>query len=621
MSAYLAVLIALGSVWVFVFSPSVFVKSGALATILLALAHVIRFERAWLEAHLHGSGAVIRAFPRYAARILTPAFFVAFAVAAYASTALPYAAALDGLRIMFPIVVVLGIALAWMHYGGAHEMLAPEAGGRAWLAPLLLILILAGGYWLRAAHLSDGFLNVDEGISGIAAEAFAETGSPTMPSGKIYGREILSTALIASGISVFGFDEFGARIAGVTFGMLTVLLAFFLGRAVADRRVGLVFAALMALSFVMIEYSTFARMYVFLAFFFTLTMYCAVRFFDQRSLLWLSLTALSAVLCFLSHRIGFIALPIPLLMAMYAWRAEYGRIARTRLSLIVAVLALLVLIGIALFPLLHEAFLARVYQNQTPYRFGAMFSEIGRSYQLIADALGLAAALVPMGALFVAGHLRRAGRDGVLLLLVYAFVGIALAVDIAIYSQAFGTGYRDRYVFLIMPLFLMLAAVAAVAADTLARLRGAGVAFLIALIATTPAFALVPPAREVTALEREAFRSDIADLLASGDYAVVGSSPELVMIYAKQPEYWLISHAGEIALYGRDGRYHYTRSAILETLPELLALENERSVFVMMERDRWRFVSPAIREHIFATYEPYGPEQPKFDVFVKTFTP
>lgn len=121
---------------------------------------------------------------------------------------------------------------------------------------LTLIILLAFG--LRAYQLEEipPALNWDEISIGYNAYSVLKTGKDEwgqfMPIHfKAYGEYKLPAQVYFSipGIAIFGLNEFGVRVTALVYGTLTVLIMFFLGRAIfASNLVGLVAAFLLAIS-------------------------------------------------------------------------------------------------------------------------------------------------------------------------------------------------------------------------------------------------------------------------------------------------------------------------------------------------------------------------------------
>jgi 4-amino-4-deoxy-L-arabinose transferase-like glycosyltransferase len=147
---------------------------------------------------------------------------------------------------------------------------------------LLAVLILAGGF-LRVWNLSVPSLWVDEANTVYSAESMEKTGQDLFPSGRINGRAQLHTALVALVFRFLGVSEMTARLPSVFFGLLSVIMVYFLGKRVFNNKVGLWTAFFVTFSHFEIGWSRTARMYTLLQFLSLLTLYIFILGFERRS--------------------------------------------------------------------------------------------------------------------------------------------------------------------------------------------------------------------------------------------------------------------------------------------------------------------------------------------------
>ena len=138
-------------------------------------------------------------------------------------------------------------------------MTASRAGQRAVIA--LLGLILGGGLWLRLAHLERPSFDTDEYYHVFAGQELNAGHGPRLPSGNLYTRALPFTKLVAVSFAHLGVSETSARLPGVVFGMLVILATFFIGRRWFGAREGLLAAALVAVSPLMVDTARLCRMY------------------------------------------------------------------------------------------------------------------------------------------------------------------------------------------------------------------------------------------------------------------------------------------------------------------------------------------------------------------------
>jgi hypothetical protein len=141
-----------------------------------------------------------------------------------------------------------------------------------------LILIVAVGAYLRLTHLGALGFRWDEDLSGLAVRAILEKGVPELPSGMVYLRGGVFSHLMAASASLLGFSEFALRLPAALFGIALIPVGYWFGAALFGRTVGLVTAALLAISFWDIDLSRYARFYSAFSVLYVLTLYAIWRF-------------------------------------------------------------------------------------------------------------------------------------------------------------------------------------------------------------------------------------------------------------------------------------------------------------------------------------------------------
>lgn len=146
--------------------------------------------------------------------------------------------------------------------GKKPNLMDADHGSRTTPGALAVLLLLtAVGAFFRFWRLGElGFI-VDEGYQAAAVAGILEHGVPLLDSGFIYSRSILFLYLQAGSALLLGFDEFALRLPTAILGVLGIPVAYWFGKSLFSVRVGLVLAALMALSAWEIEYSRYARFY------------------------------------------------------------------------------------------------------------------------------------------------------------------------------------------------------------------------------------------------------------------------------------------------------------------------------------------------------------------------
>lgn len=179
---------------------------------------------------------------------------------------------------------------------GQHWTLSP------WLVVGAIALVAAA---LRLWRLGALGIVADENISILAVDGILEHGYPLLPSGMIYLRLGWFGYVVAAFAGVFGHNEFWLRLPAVLFNVAAIPLAYLFASRLFSKPVGLVVAALVALSPPEIEIARLVRMYAPFAFFYLWTTLAIYRRYIDRtsasSLLPLGLALVSVI----THQLGF----------------------------------------------------------------------------------------------------------------------------------------------------------------------------------------------------------------------------------------------------------------------------------------------------------------------------
>lgn len=127
---------------------------------------------------------------------------------------------------------------------------ATDPPADAWWEWALLALITAAAFALRARHLTAIPGNIDGDITVVGREALLLIGQPAWIGVNTYFQfPQFFYMLSALSMRLFGQDLYGLFLGSVLIGVATVPAVFWLGRELADRRVGLLAAALLTISY------------------------------------------------------------------------------------------------------------------------------------------------------------------------------------------------------------------------------------------------------------------------------------------------------------------------------------------------------------------------------------
>ena len=156
--------------------------------------------------------------------------------------------------------------------------------------PLLMVslLTLIGGY-LRFSNLGGLSFHHDEFYMVSAAKGYLETGdfklwdfSSNTPL-DLYDSNRFYTWVVAKSFSIFGFDEFAARIPGAIMGTLTILLIYLIFSNLASRSIALIASLLFAFDETAVYLSRFTRQYSFFLISYLLMVFYAWKGYETYS--------------------------------------------------------------------------------------------------------------------------------------------------------------------------------------------------------------------------------------------------------------------------------------------------------------------------------------------------
>ena len=189
---------------------------------------------------------------------------------------------------------------------------------------LVLILIIISASFIRLWGLDDIGFNNDEAIySGQAAtlagyEEFSKFFS-------IYRAHPLFLQFIISILFAnFGISDTIARTVPAIFGIMTVIITYFIGKMLYDRKVAIAAAIVITIIPYHIIVSREVLIDVPLSFFFTLTLFFLARYMkNSKGIHWLYLVGASSGLSFLSKEVGIFALISSIICLLFIKRLTF----------------------------------------------------------------------------------------------------------------------------------------------------------------------------------------------------------------------------------------------------------------------------------------------------------
>ena len=330
----------------------------------------------------------------------------------------------------------------------------------AWRPGLTLGVIVAVGAAARLVLMTQ-VMRYDESVTFLL---FGQSFETALTNYGFLGpnNHILHSLLVRASTLVFGTDPWAIRVPAFVFGVLLIVATYWWISSAVNRRAGLIAAALVAGSSLMIEYSTFARGYMIQAVAFVVLMEMGRRLLEERFWRRWAIWILVAVAGFAT--IPSFAFPFAAVVAWMGLNLIFGRQAGPRApmtwSMVAAVAAVAALSFLFHVPAIVTSGWVAVFDNDfvQPVPLWRLPSELGemvvRTTRFILRDGVVAWALPILVAPAIVGNRRSFGR----------FLTPALAVIGPIGVLAlFRVAPPPRIWLFLWPLYLSLAAVGLVA--------------------------------------------------------------------------------------------------------------------------------------------------------------
>lgn len=503
------------------------------------------------------------------------------------------------------------------------------------LSYLALAAILLAGAWLRWRYIAGVQPYPDEFATLLAVRSILDRGLPVLPSGLFYEHGLLFSYAGALAAWLFGYSRDVVRLVSLVFGLGSIGLVFYLGRRWFSPLAGLAAALGLAVAPAAVLWGGRARMYALLQFLVLLLVFAAVEGARQDKPRWRWL-ALGLFLAALLTQFVSLLLAPALLAALIAaaWLAgARGRPAWFRRRAVIwegLALAAASLIGVlvkragqpaGIEPLAADNAVAGVGQVLSIY--SDLGLDVAQAWRSIAPFFVAPEALLLTGLALIAlaWLLRslpaRASRTpqlfttlalGLLLILTTAEVLLIAPPD----------RLDEKYLFMLLPVLLLLAGQGLQLAHTFVETRASGwpspmsglkylsVLALIAIVAlAAPATAdlLADPGENYDA----AF-GYVRDHWQPGD-AVLTGTPAAAALYLNRNDYYAVQAGGryDYRILRRDGQAveRWLGSPWINDLAELNRVLSSGRVWLVLER--WglliEYYEPFFMQNILAQTE------------------
>jgi hypothetical protein len=184
---------------------------------------------------------------------------------------------------------------------------------------VFLVLILLFGLFIRVYDLGADPLWIDEATSAMASKMILEKGVPVFDSGHDFSRANVFHYMQA-GVMSLGISDFSARFISVIFGLLTILLGYFIGKEYSKSG-GIIVALFLSVFYLEVVFSRQARMYQLFQLMFFLSLYLLYKSRDRE---WLIYPALASLFITLDTQIaGLVLCPFFILFMLKYTREKW----------------------------------------------------------------------------------------------------------------------------------------------------------------------------------------------------------------------------------------------------------------------------------------------------------
>ncbi len=468
--------------------------------------------------------------------------------------------------------------------------------------------LLLVGALLRLYALGSPSFWFDEAITTTAALGLLERGTPGFPSGVEYRRGLPHTLIVAASMVLFGVSEWAARLPSVVQGVATILVTYWLGREVGDRRVGLLAAILVTFLTWEIAWGRQARMYQQLQLCYALALLGLARMdrtgpIDPPSV---SLVVAGTAVGALTHPIGLILIPVAgTYLLVQAWTTHGIRSPLTALIVGGTVVGAVVLELLATGPLTAaQTALATDIVHVNRYRswvraeFPALslLALVGMGLSFRRPKLGLLLALALLPPLWVLAYNTYlfAGR--------YLYFAVPIA---AIYVGFVGSFLTDRLLDVIEPVRESAtgASMTRLPWSTATNFVATVVPILVVLLLVSANLTVVPQAEYELGpnAPQPDFKGAYAyvDELSEPDDVIVAGWTAPAVYYHGHVDYWMVHNLTSAdRTWTIDGRYEvYSGAVPIENASRLeSAIGCHERGWIVVDRIVWQRIGPEARD-------------------------
>ena len=211
---------------------------------------------------------------------------------------------------------------------------------------IVLLVILAGGAFLRLYRLGDQRLWIDEGFSISQAQGIVSHGIPLLDSGKTDFKDALYSYLLAGEIKSGGLNISFFRVISILFGLISIIIGYFIFCRLTNRAMGLIYSFFLSFSYWNIAWSRQIRPYVLFILIILAVVYFLTRYHREKAVKFLILAFLFIGLATLTKTIGALMfISLVLFLAV-----------RKNIKLALSLFLFIAVAGALLFPLIEKKY-------------------------------------------------------------------------------------------------------------------------------------------------------------------------------------------------------------------------------------------------------------------------
>jgi hypothetical protein len=202
---------------------------------------------------------------------------------------------------------------------------------------IILIAIVAIACSVRFWDLGQIGFNNDEAVYSGQAATLAGYEDFSRHFSIYRAHPLLLQFFVSIVFGIAGISDVAARLIPATFGVMTVVITYFIGKMLYGWKAGIVAASVLALLPYHVIMTRQAMVDIPFSFFFTLTLYFMVKYVRTHNRIWVYAIGASAGLSFVSKEVGVLALVVSFIYMLFTKRLGTKNVAILVASFVLAI--------------------------------------------------------------------------------------------------------------------------------------------------------------------------------------------------------------------------------------------------------------------------------------------